>query len=142
MYDGSLVVWNPLETDETKQKRVLPQKHSNGSRALSFSPDGRFLAAVDQSGETIIWSTEVRNRGGNVYWTCAVRCCRFTNNGLSNRRTGIIFLCTFLYSFLRFSFLIRLGGIFAHSPVQMALFGLIISRGCNPTRRVTLSLTN
>ena len=67
-------MWNPLETDETKQKRVLLQKHSKGSQALSFSPDGRFLASVDQRGETIIWSTEVRYRGELVCVTGRVRC--------------------------------------------------------------------
>ena len=59
--DGSIVIWNPLETDEAKQKRILPQKHLDSVYSLSFSPDGRFLASADQKGEIIIWSTEVRN---------------------------------------------------------------------------------
>ena len=59
---GRIVVWNPLETDETKQKQIL-REHSNNHMvtSLSFSPDGRFLASVEYKGETIIWSTEVRN---------------------------------------------------------------------------------
>ena len=54
-------MWNPLETDETKQKRILPQKHSVWVRSLSFSSDRRFLASADYNGEIKIWSTEVRN---------------------------------------------------------------------------------
>ena len=59
--DRSIVIWNPLETDEAKQKRFLPQKHSNDVYSLSFSPDGRFLASGNELGGIIIWSTEVRN---------------------------------------------------------------------------------
>ena len=82
--DGRIVVWNPLETDETKQKRILPQKHSHYVISLSFSPDGRFLASGDRSGKIIIWSTKVRNwRGKMCHWLCAVCCCPFTSrNGL------------------------------------------------------------
>ena len=58
---GPIVILNPLETDETKKKRILPKKHSNDVISLSFSPDGRFLASGDRNGEIIIWSTEVRN---------------------------------------------------------------------------------
>ena len=62
-------MWNPLETDETKQKRILRPKHYDDDdddvvdavQELSFSPDGRFLASADWSKEIIIWSTEVRN---------------------------------------------------------------------------------
>ena len=67
--DGQIVVWNPLETDETKQKRILPKKHSYLVDSLSFSPDGRFLASSDPKGKIIIWSTEVRN-----WVTGRVRC--------------------------------------------------------------------
>ena len=60
--DGWIVIWNPLEKDEAKQKRILPLKHSDDwVILLSFSPDGRFLAAGDEKGDKIIWSTEVRN---------------------------------------------------------------------------------
>ena len=59
--NGRIVVWNPLETDETKQKWIPPQKRSYYVYSLSFSPDGRFLASADRNGEIIIWSTEVRN---------------------------------------------------------------------------------
>ena len=73
MYDGSIVVWNPLETDETKQKRFLPGVHSGVVISLSFSPDGRFLASAADNGEIIIWSTEVRNWGERCVTGC-VRC--------------------------------------------------------------------
>ena len=56
-WDGSIVISNLLEVDETKQQRNLPQKFC--SRTMSFSPDGKFLASVD--GALIIWSTEVRD---------------------------------------------------------------------------------
>ena len=62
LVDGSIVVWNPLETDETKQKRILRQKHLDSVMPLSFSPDGRLLASADGKGEFIIWSTKVSNR--------------------------------------------------------------------------------
>ena len=88
LVDGSVVIWNPLEMEETKQKRFLPQKHSHRVDSLSFSPDGRFLASADEKiaavggwREIAIWSTEVRNRVKDVctYWTrvraCAC-CCR------------------------------------------------------------------
>ena len=60
LWDESIVVWNPLETDKTKQKRILPRKHSDWVNSLSFSPDGLFLASTDEKGKIIIWSTEVR----------------------------------------------------------------------------------
>ncbi len=62
--DGSVVIWNPLEEDETKRKRILPQKHSDWVRSLLFSPDGQFLASDAGLNDEliIIWSTEVRNK--------------------------------------------------------------------------------
>ena len=60
-FHRSIVIWNPLETDKTKQKRFLPLKHRCRQTSLSFSPDGRFLASANEKGEIIIWSTEVRN---------------------------------------------------------------------------------
>ena len=64
-FDASIVIWNPLETDETKQKRFLPLTHSDWVHSLSFSPDGQFLASAC-SRDIIIWSTEVRNLVKNV----------------------------------------------------------------------------
>ena len=103
-------MWNPLnndrgwqwpwtvETDETKQKRILPRKHSDWVWSLSFSPDGRFLASADLKEEIIIWSTEVRNwRGKMCNWVCAVCCCRFTSrNGSTNRKRNC-FIIHFIF---------------------------------------------
>ena len=74
---GPIVILNPLETDETKKKLILPKKHSDDVISLSFSPDGRFLASGDRNGEIIIWSTEVRNV---VKRSGAVCCCPFTSS--------------------------------------------------------------
>ena len=60
LWDESIVVWNPLETDKTKQKRILPRKHSDWVNSLLFSPNELFLASTDEKGKIIIWSTEVR----------------------------------------------------------------------------------
>ena len=109
--DGSIVIWNPLETDETKQKRILPREHSNSVRSLSFSPDGRFLASGDQNGEIIIWSTEVRNWWRKMcHWTCAVCCCPLTTRkGLCQINAHLFH--PFHFSFFSFSF-IDLGAFF------------------------------
>ena len=127
--DGSIAIWNPLETDETKQKRFLPQKHSVVVISLSCSPDGRFLASADRNGEIIIWSTEVRNgRGKMCNWACAVCYCQFTScNGLSNRRAPV---SSFTKLFFLFPSIFRLGRFF--SPVQV--FDCTrVSLGCNST---------
>ncbi len=63
LYDGSVVIWNPLEENEENRKRILPQKHSDEVVLLSFSPDGRFLSSADIKGELIIWLAEVRKMG-------------------------------------------------------------------------------
>ena len=130
--DGSIVVWNPLETDEAKKKRILPRKHWDSVWSLSFSPDGRFLASAALEREIIIWWTEVRNWRGKMcnYWTCAVCYCQFTSrNGLSSRRAPV---SLFTKLFFRFPSLFRLGRLF--SPAQLIVVGTRVSRGCHSTR--------
>ncbi|XP_046461346.1 F-box-like/WD repeat-containing protein TBL1Y isoform X2 [Daphnia pulex] len=53
---GPIVIWNPLERDESKQQRIL-EKHKCSVSSLAFSPDGQFLASSDAI-DVIIWSTE------------------------------------------------------------------------------------
>ena len=102
-----------MEKDETKQKRILPEKHSGLVWSLSFSPDGRFLAS--EKSEISIWSTEVRNRvkdacTGSVNWTCAVCCCRFTSsNESTNRRAPVSSFISFFFRFPPFPFILDLG---------------------------------
>jgi WD40 repeat protein len=55
--EGKIVIWTRLDS---KEKTRILYRHSRWVSALSFSPDGRFLASAGCFGrELIIWSAEV-----------------------------------------------------------------------------------
>ncbi len=57
---GQIVIWTPL----AKKMIFLSHHSSNWVDSLSFSPDGRFLASVDDDGKLIIWTIEVNKKNG------------------------------------------------------------------------------
>ena len=57
MFDGSILIWSPLDKD--KRPFVLVNEHSEQMHQVSFSPNGRFLASTDYERKLIIWSTKV-----------------------------------------------------------------------------------
>ncbi len=55
-----IVVLTLLEKEKTRT--LISQQSHSFVMALSFSPDGRFLATTSGFGELIIWATEVNKK--------------------------------------------------------------------------------
>ena len=157
-------MWNPLEKDKTKQKRILPQTGS--VRTLSLLPDKQFLAAANGWNREIIVFPKMHSY--------RVESLSFSPNGryfASADRSGKIIICStevrnlvkicvtgrmrlFLVADLRATKGYRIDAhlflfispfflfpsIFFHfsnikfSPVQELVIGTRASRGCNSTR--------
>ena len=137
------------------------EKHT-GRRVESIG-NGRDETETDSSSNTFAWDkvavvftgrtiprlngSERRNnnlvdRGEELCerCTCALCCCPFTSsNGLSNKRAPVS--SSFTTLFFRFLSIFRLGRPF--SPIHVSIVvGSRVSRGCNSTRCVTLSIIN
>lgn len=53
--DGTVVIWHVTEN----RFRILNGGHSDAVTRVSFSPDGQYLASLDNEEKLIIWSTKV-----------------------------------------------------------------------------------
>lgn len=67
MNNGAILIWNPIEEEENS-KTFLQLSTNNRVTSMDFSPDGRFLASADESGEIIIWSREVKEFEFEYFW--------------------------------------------------------------------------